>query len=212
MDLPDDDDVIRPVPRPVYCSFSSRPSLDFADLSSPCFLPASMPASSSCPVRSVAVVSSPVAAPSSCQLAPLSLALVLFSLVVQLVLLLFRLVVQLTLLLFRLVILLALLLVPVLFRPVVVQLALLLFRQSAPILVLFSSAPPCRMSSFASGSVSPGYFAAPSVRSVWSGSVPSRPVSSFAQPLRRVAPPVCPRPVLSLSFAQPFGRLAASPF
>ena len=72
----------------------------------------------------------------------------------------------------------------------------------------FVSTPPCRMSSFASGSVSPGSIAAPSVRSVWSGSVPNRPVSSFAQPLRRVASPVVwPRPVLNSSvssFAQPF--------
>ena len=85
----------------------------------------------------------------------------------------------------------------------------------------FVSTPPCRMSSFASGSVSPGSIAAPSVRSVWSSSVPNRPVSSFAQQLRRVASPVWP-PVLNCyvsSSAQPFvlprvivGPPAASPF
>ena len=52
--------------------------------------------------------------------------------------------------------------------------------------------------------------------------MPNRPVSSFAQPLRRVASPVWPRPVLNCSvssFAQPFflprvivGPPAALPF
>ena len=135
VDLPEDD-VTRPIPQPVYRSFLSRPSLGFADLSSPCFLPASNPASFSCPVSSVAVGSSSVAVPFSCSASSVAVG------------------------------------------PSSVQsgcpgfssVAVLSSCPASSVAVSsvhvnsvgFVSTPPCRMSSFASGSVSPGSIAAPS--------------------------------------------------